>query len=126
VRKILVVENDDDNRDAMREALEDEGYAVETAPDGAAALARMVGELPALVVTDLVMQVMDGFEFVAEMARRGLRPPVPILVVSGSPRALRRLEEMAPDGFVAKPWDLAALLSEVARLAGPPDGARRM
>src|SRR5215510_1620730 len=88
VRKILVVENDDGNRDAMREALEDEGYAVETAPDGAAALARLAGVLPALVVTDLVMQVMDGFEFVAELARRGLRPAVPILVVSGSPRAL--------------------------------------
>jgi CheY-like chemotaxis protein len=119
-RNVLVVEDDEGNRDMIREILEDEGYAVQTARNGLAALARMAGELPALVVMDLMMPAMDGFELVAEMERRGLRPSVPILVVSGSAAAVRRLGEIAPEGFLSKPWDLTEFLAEIARFAGRP------
>src|SRR5262245_25725358 len=123
-RKLLVVENDEGNRDALRETLEDEGYEVEAASNGAAALVKLDVDLPDRVVLDLMMPVLDGFGFAAEMSRRGLRPAVPILVVSGSPPAVHRLADFAPEGFIAKPWDITVLLSEVARLAGPPDGPR--
>src|SRR5262245_23434621 len=123
---VLVVEDDEDNRYVMRETLAYEGYTVETAPNGAAALLKLEGELPALVVMDLVMPVIDGFALAAEMARRGLRPQVPILVVSGSASAVRRLGEIAPEGYLTKPWDIAVLLSEVERLAGRSVGLRPM
>jgi two-component system response regulator MprA len=123
---VLVVEDDEDNRYVLRKTLAYEGYAVETAPNGAAALLKLEGELPALVVMNLVMPVMDGFALAAEMARRGLRPQVPILVASGSASAVRRLGEIAPEGYLTKPWDIAVLLSEVERLAGRSVGLRLM
>jgi CheY-like chemotaxis protein len=106
---ILVVEDDDDIRDALREMLVDEGYAVEVATNGAEALDRLRAMVakPCLVLLDLMMPVMDGWTFLAEQRRDADLAGVPVVVLS----AARDL----PDDVetIRKPLDPDRLLGAV-------------
>ena len=66
---VLVVEDDESTRQAIRRALEREGWAVAEAENGRAGLARMAEAVPALILLDLMMPEMDGFEFLDELRR---------------------------------------------------------
>ena len=72
-RQVLVVEDDRDVCDAIRESLEDAGYRVCAASNGADALAllRDLGAMPDLILLDLMMPVMDGERFLEEFRREG-------------------------------------------------------
>ena len=82
LRRALVVDDMRENRSLLRRALENEGWQVDEAANGQEALAHIDDEVPALILLDLMMPVMDGFEFVAEMRRRRLKPEIPIVVVT--------------------------------------------
>src|SRR5580692_4244467 len=69
--ELLVVDDDADLRDALTDVLGEAGYHVETAIDGSDALVRMQGRpLPDLIVLDLLMPVMNGWTFMAELKAR--------------------------------------------------------
>jgi CheY-like chemotaxis protein len=110
-RLILVVDDDDDIREAMRDALEDEGYNVETASDGAQALDRLraMPNEPCLVLLDLMMPVMDGWTFLAERNQDPRLAGIPITIVSAA-------RNVPPDvQCLAKPISQDRLLDEVHR-----------
>ena len=82
---VLVVEDDDDCREVLSSLLGEEGYRVQTAASGAEALdalARMSGP-PRLLLLDLIMPGMSGFEFLRAMRRAPLLARVPVVVHSG-------------------------------------------
>ena len=110
---ILVVEDDHDVRDAMVQVLEAEGYDAIPATDGVDALGRLeAGLAPCLILLDLMMPRMDGWEFIAQQRRR--QSTVPIIVVS----AYGSQEQAGAEGVVAymrKPVDIDALLAAVGR-----------
>jgi signal transduction histidine kinase/DNA-binding response OmpR family regulator len=81
-RHALVVDDQSDNRQILRRALEDEGWQVSEAENGRLALDRVDERAPSLILLDLMMPVMDGFEFVLEMRKRADAPPIPIVVVT--------------------------------------------
>ena len=68
-RPVLVVEDDPATREVIRRALERDGWMVSEAENGRGGLAALAGQAPDLVVLDLMMPEMDGFEFVAELRR---------------------------------------------------------
>jgi CheY-like chemotaxis protein len=81
-RHALVVDDRAENREMLRRALEIEGWRVSEAGNGRTALdALAVGE-PSLILLDLMMPVMDGFEFVLEMRKRDASRAIPIVVVT--------------------------------------------
>jgi CheY-like chemotaxis protein/nitrogen-specific signal transduction histidine kinase len=80
--RALVVDDLEENRTLLRRALENEGWHVREAENGREALARIDEEAPSLILLDLMMPVMDGFEFVVEMRKRGMKPEIPIVVVT--------------------------------------------
>ena len=81
-RPILVVEDDEISSHLLRRNLEKEGYAVMVAPNGRVALDQIRMRLPAVILLDLLMPEMDGFEFAqAVRARRDMRD-VPIIVLT--------------------------------------------
>jgi CheY-like chemotaxis protein len=81
-RRVLVVEDDEAARALIRRALEAEGWEVDEAENGRVALERLVAGEPALVLLDLMMPEMDGFEFL-EALRGGPEPSaVPVVVVT--------------------------------------------
>jgi len=80
--RALVVDDRAENRDVLRRALEHEGWRVDEAENGQVALDRMAEEAPALVLLDLLMPVMDGFEFVVEMRKVEAWREIPVVVVT--------------------------------------------
>jgi CheY-like chemotaxis protein len=110
---VLVVDDNTDAVEALAQILEYEGYAVATAYDGREALDYLGGHPPPdLIVLDLMMPVMNGWELRAELAKLPAFAKVPIVVMT----ALAEAAEIEADAIVAKPIDLKRLLLIMDRL----------
>jgi DNA-binding response OmpR family regulator len=116
---VLVVEDDPDLLALVEMILRDAGYRVATAPDGRSALARVAEEMPALVLLDMRMPVMSGWEFAREFRARHGRA-APIVVVTAAENARARADEIGADGWLEKPFDLDDVLRAAERHAGRP------
>jgi signal transduction histidine kinase/DNA-binding response OmpR family regulator len=81
-RHALVVDDKSENREVLRHALEQEGWQVSEAENGQVALEKLAEQTPSLILLDLLMPVMDGFEFVMEMHKRESSSAIPIVVVT--------------------------------------------
>jgi PAS domain S-box-containing protein len=81
-RPVLVVEDEAATRELLRRMLQQEGWTVSEATNGRMALARVVEHRPALILLDLMMPEMDGFEFVAELRQHAEWHTIPIVVVT--------------------------------------------
>jgi signal transduction histidine kinase/CheY-like chemotaxis protein len=79
---VLIVEDDAATREMLQRTLEREGFAVAEAADGRAGLDRLAEHLPSLILLDLLMPEMDGFEFLAELQSRPEWRPIPVVVVT--------------------------------------------
>jgi CheY-like chemotaxis protein len=91
---------------------------VVVAGDGLEALATLDGDLPTAVLLDISMPRMDGYAFVAELDRRGLRSSLPIIVLTADGRAAEKATRTGAQGYLPKPFTLDSLLAAVARVAG--------
>lgn len=114
---VLVVDDDDAIVHTVESILVDEGYDVTTAGDGREALQHVDAHLPSLVLLDMRMPVMDGWQFAEEVKRRGVK--VPIVVMTAAQDARRWATEIGADAFVEKPFDLDDLISLVAQHRQP-------
>ncbi len=112
---VLVVDDDPDILDAICDILEAEGYRVSRARHGVEALAAIDEERPAVILLDLMMPVMDGVAFARALRERPTDANVPILVISadGNPA---RAASVGAQGYLAKPFDIDALLAHVAAI----------
>ncbi len=81
-RQVLLVDDDDMTRRGMRLALEKDGWEVREAENGRVALARLAEACPHVIMLDLMMPEMDGFEFLVEMRARAEWRDIPVLVVT--------------------------------------------
>jgi len=118
-RSVLVVDDDATVRQLLRRMLESEGYAVVEAENGRAALERLRDMSPGVVLLDLMMPEMDGFEFVAEFRRHEAWRAIPIVVVTA--QGLSRDDRDRLNGYVQKILQKGAhsreqLLAEVREL----------
>ena len=110
---ILVVEDEVDSREALRDLLELEGYRVRTATNGREALDAMaaLGDELCIVLLDLFMPVMDGWEVIEQLRANGRLDETPIVIITSAPFR-------APAGLpvLEKPLDLDRVMNEVQRL----------
>src|SRR5688500_18376094 len=107
VHAILIVDDDDDIRDLLREFLEGEGFTVATASDGPQALALLEGGLePGLILMDVMMPVMSGLEVLAKIRSDTHRATIPVAVMSGSHTG----GALGSTYFLEKPFQLDGLL----------------
>jgi CheY-like chemotaxis protein len=112
---VLVVDDDTDIREAVAEVLAGEGYLVLGAGDGAEALKKCRAFHPSLVLLDLMMPGMNGWEFRAAQKRDPDLAGIPVVVLS----ALEQRVAIDAEAFVRKPFDLDELLALVRRHASP-------
>jgi len=80
--RLLIVDDDREIRETLRTALEDEGYTVAVAANGAEAIHKMAERPPRLVLLDLMMPVVDGWEVIEHMRADPALAGVPVCVVS--------------------------------------------
>jgi CheY-like chemotaxis protein len=116
---ILIIEDCDEIRVDLAELLRDEGYEVAVAKHGAEALELLDGGLsPALILLDLMMPVMDGWQFRKEQLERPDVAQIPIVLLTGSNNARQHARDLSAVGCVQKPFDLEGLLRTVSDVAG--------
>ena len=111
---VLVVEDEQDVRMLVALLLTEEGYEVETAADGQAALEAVARQLPHVILLDMRMPRMDGWQF-ARLFRERYDSLRPIIVMTASPDARVRAAEIGADDFVGKPFRLDELIAVVRR-----------
>ena len=112
--RVLVVDDDESIRQIVRLCLGDEGYDVFEAANGLDALALLPDCRPDLILLDLRMPVMDGWEF-ARRYRLGPGPHVPIVAFIAALNAEMEAADLDAASVLAKPFDLEELLAIVRR-----------
>lgn len=120
---VLVVEDDLDIREAMRMVLEASGYQVLEAGDGAEALVVARAHRPRIILLDLMMPGMDGFQFREIQLRDPGIAAIPVVIVSGGGAVPEKAAELGAAGYLVKPTDLERLLAMMADLCRAGDGA---
>jgi CheY-like chemotaxis protein len=114
---VLVVEDDPDTREVVRRTLEKENWQVLEAEDGKIGLAKLEETIPEVILLDLMMPEMDGFEFVAEIQRDQRWKDIPIIVVTAktlSKDELARLQGRVEDVLHKGGRTVDSLLAEVS------------
>jgi CheY-like chemotaxis protein len=112
--RILIVEDDLSIQEFMTMALEDEGYQVTSASNGAIALDILKSFEPHLVLVDMLMPVMDGRAFI-EACNKLPNTHLHIIALSASRNLQGVMKMPGVDGFLAKPFNLDELLDSVNR-----------
>jgi CheY-like chemotaxis protein len=119
-KRLLLVEDDDLLRETLTTILEAEGYAVLTAADGEEALRRLhAGERPDLILLDLMMPGMDGWQFRREQARDRELASVPVVVFSAVDTADQKGTTPGVAGHLEKPVETRKLLETIRRHCPP-------
>jgi CheY-like chemotaxis protein len=117
---ILVVEDDLDVADGMVSLLEEEGYRVVSAPDGAEALERLREDRGVgLVLLDLTMPNMSAGEFRTEQKKDPAIAEVPVLLMSAGLDGPQKAGVLGAVGYLGKPFKPAQLIEAVARFLRP-------
>ncbi len=114
---ILVVDDDAGIREALTDILEDEGYVVSSAPDGLAALEmlRSQHQRPKLVLLDLMMPRMNGWQFRAEQREDPDLAAIPVVVISAGGNAREQSQVLGAAEYLPKPIEVDQLVGIVER-----------
>ena len=112
--RILIVEDDEAIAEAIVGLLEDEGYAAVSVSDGRAALEKLRdGEKTCLILLDISMPVMNGWQFRQEQLKDAALAPVPVVVCTADGRAAVKAQSIGTAGWLQKPIDPERLLEVV-------------
>lgn len=115
-RPILVIDDDPAILETVAEILGDEGYTVVKARNGVEGLTAVEQAVPALVLLDRWMPLLDGQGFWQALQQRGVQ--VPVIAMTAAQDAERWADELQAAGILPKPFKLPLLLSLVARVLG--------
>ena len=115
-RPILIVDDDHGVRGVLAQILEDEGHAVRTATNGRDALDKLRGSVkPCVILLDLMMPVMNGWEFMTQRQGEGDIAAIPVVVISADQGARAKAEAIGAVDCLEKPIDLNRLIDTVDR-----------
>src|SRR5689334_16250758 len=114
--RILIIEDETTMRTALKDIIEAEGYRAFTAADGESGLKRAMEEKPDLILLDIMMPKLDGYEVCAELRR--LANPVPILMLTAKGQVEDRVTglDAGADDYLVKPFSTEELLARVRAL----------
>jgi CheY-like chemotaxis protein len=117
---ILVVDDIADNSFLLQTILESEGYVVEVADSGQTALDKIATNPPDLVLLDVMMPEMNGFEVTERIRQNPDLPFIPIILVTGYSEPMPAAGfESGADGFIRKPIDFDDLLQQIQSILVP-------
>ena len=118
-RKVLVVEDDVDIQEALAQILENEGYQVTSADNGLNAMTHLRSSgPPCLILLDLMMPIMDGWQFRSEQKKDPKLAMIPIVVLSAHGSVPQHAAALEAAMYLKKPIDLELLLETVKKFCG--------
>ena len=122
--KILLVEDNDMNRDMLSRRLVREGYEVVAGEDGAEGVAKAAGERPDIILMDLGLPVMDGWEATRTLKADNATSSIPIVALTAHAMTTDREKalEAGCDGYETKPVELPKLLDTMQKLLDTSSG----
>ena len=112
--KVLVVDDDETISEFVVWVLSDDGHDVKSATNGVMALQKLEQFDPDVILLDMRMPVMDGWQF-AKRYRNEKLSPAPIIVLTAAQDVAQRAGEIEAEGYLGKPFDLDELLTVVSR-----------
>ena len=120
--KILLVEDNEMNRDMLSRRLQRRGYEVVVAMDGQEGVAKARAETPALILMDMSLPVLDGWEATRELRADPATRSIPVIALTAHAMAGDREKALAVgcDDFDTKPIELERLLGKIEALLGHP------
>ena len=120
--KILLVEDNEMNRDMLSRRLVRRGYAVVIAVDGRDGVAKALSEKPDLILMDMSLPVMDGWEATRQLKTGTVTKAIPVIALTAHAMASdeQKAREAGCDDFDTKPIDFARLLEKIGRFVAPP------
>jgi two-component system cell cycle response regulator DivK len=123
-RLVLLVEDNEDNRIVYSTILKHFGYEVSEALNGEEGIARARTQLPDLILMDISIPVIDGWEATQILKRDPATKHIPIIALTAHALASDREKamEVGCDGYLAKPCEPRAVVAEVQRFLGRADG----
>jgi CheY-like chemotaxis protein len=118
--KILLVEDNEMNRDMLSRRLERKGYAVTIAVDGQQAVDMAASEVPALILMDMSLPVIDGWEATRRIKADARTTSIPIIALTAHAMQgdEQKAKEAGCDDYDVKPVELPRLLGKIERLIG--------
>ena len=124
--KILLVEDNEMNRDMLSRRLSRRGYELVFAGDGARAVEMALGESPRLILMDMGLPVMDGWEATRRIKADPRTRAIPVIALTAHAMAADRDKALAAgcDDFDTKPVDIARLVAKIEALAPTPGVAQ--
>jgi DNA-binding response OmpR family regulator len=111
--RILIVEDDPALLRGLKDNFEARGYMVQTANDGRRGLAALLSEPPDVVLLDLMLPRLDGYELCRNARAHHLRMPIIMLTAKGQEEDIVQGLELGADDYITKPFDICDLLSRV-------------
>lgn len=121
-KRVLIVEDNDDNASVYQAVLEHSGFEVTRAADGEEALARVSAVMPDLILLDISLPIRDGWQVAAAIKADPTLSAIPIIVVTALDfeEERQKAQALGLAGFLAKPCPPRQVLAEVQNLIGPP------
>lgn len=126
--RVFVIDDEEDVVDLLKTVFASRGFEVETATDAEAALARVLAEPPDLLLLDLMMPGLDGFEFLRLLRQHPDGASIRVVIVSARTQISDQLQslQLGADAYVCKPFSPQDLLRQVEHLLdGRREGAGR-
>jgi CheY-like chemotaxis protein len=118
-RTVLLIEDDRDICEIVEQVLAEEGYETVAVPNGAEGLAhlRSAAPPPFVIVLDLMLPVMDAWQFRAEQAEDARLAAIPVVIFSANPKVGQHADALGAAAVIRKPPNLDELLSTLSRFA---------
>ncbi len=122
--KILVVDDEKGIVDLLVDNLSDEGFDVTSANNGASALVEIYRDRPDVVVLDLMLPVLNGYQVLRELKSHPSTKNIPIIMLTAisSKEVEETVRQLGGDHYLTKPWKLGGLLTEIGAALRMGDG----
>jgi two-component system cell cycle response regulator DivK len=118
-RRVLVIEDTEDNRQIVRDLLTSAGYEIIEAADGESGVAMAAGARPDVILMDIQLPVMDGYEATRRIKADPVTAQIPIIAITSYALAgdEAKTRDAGCDGYIAKPFSPRLLLAKVREFA---------
>jgi len=124
--RILIVDDEVENRELLQIILNWSGFVTQLSASGEEALASAAAEPPDLILVDLLMPGMDGYQFIASLREKSESQDIPVIMLSAMNDSLTRKRALSAgaDAYITKPFDRSELCEQVRAVLSSKRSAR--